>query len=67
MQEVLPFTVNHANMRFDYRVIGRGLKWLFIGVWKPVRWLLEAMFTQSPQQEYIEQNRVKAMRLIGHF
>ena len=67
MQEVLPFAINPASMRLDYRAIVRGLKWLVIGIWKPVRWSLEAMFTQSPQQEYIEQNRVKAIRLIGHF
>ena len=67
MQEALPFVVNHANVRLEYRAIVRGFKWLVIGVWKPIRWLLEAMFTRTPEQEYIEQNRVKAMRLIGHF
>lgn len=67
MQEVLPFAVNPANVRLEYRAIARGLKWMFIGIWKPIRWLLEAMFTVPPEQEYIEQNRVKAMRLIGHF
>lgn len=67
MQEVLPFTISRASVGLDYRVIGRGLRWLVVGIWKPIRWLLEAMFTTSLQQEYIEQNRVKAMRLIGHF
>lgn len=67
MQETLPFVVNQTYVRLEYRAIVRCLKWFVIGVCKPIRWLLEAMFARPPEQEYIEQNRIKAMRLIGHF
>jgi hypothetical protein len=68
MQEILPFVIQgRSNLYPDVKAVGNAVKTVMIAIWKPIRWLLEAMFTRSPQQEYIEQNRVKAMRLIGHF
>lgn len=68
MQEILPFVVHGRPIFYpEVKAVGKALRLVIIAIWKPIRWLLEAMFTTSPQQEYIEQNRVKAMRLIGHF
>ena len=49
------------------RSIVSGIKWIIIGVWKPIRWLLEAMFVPHPIQRRIEENRVRAIRMLGHF
>jgi hypothetical protein len=68
MQETLSISFNsHNEIQLAYRSIARGLRWIVLGVWKPIRWLLEAMFTPHPAEKYIEENRVKAIRLVGHF
>lgn len=68
MQEVLPVVVGHNFYPVpNFRKIGRGIIGILVTVWKPVRWLLEVMFTPHPGQQYIEENRVKAIRFVGHF
>lgn len=68
MQESLPINFNcQSEMQLVYRSIVRGIRWIAVGVWTPTRWVLEAMFTQHPADKYIEENRVKAMRFVGHF
>ena len=68
MQEALSISFNsHNEIQLAYRSIARGLRWIVLRVWKPIRWLLEAMVTAHPAQNYIEENRVKAIRLVGHF
>lgn len=68
MQEALPINLNNrSDVQLAYRSIARGLKWIIVGVWTPVRWLLEAMFTQHPADRILEENRLKAIRLVGHF
>ncbi|MGE3263106.1 MAG: hypothetical protein AB7K68_15095 [Bacteriovoracia bacterium] len=68
MQEILPFVVqNRPNLYLEVKAIARTVKVVIVAVWRPIGWLLTAIFTAPPEQEYIEQNRVKAMRLIGHF
>ncbi len=68
MQEILPFAIQaRPNLYPEVKAVGKAVKLVIVAIWKPIRWLLEAIFTAPPEQEYIEQNRVKAMRLIGHF
>ena len=68
MQEILPFAIqDRTNLYPEAKAVAKAVKLGIVVVWTPIRWLLEAMFTAPPEQEYIEQNRVKAMRLIGHF
>lgn len=68
MQEILPFVVQaRPNLYPEVKAIGKAVKKVIVAVCKPIGWLLTAIFTAPPEQEYIEQNRVKAMRLIGHF
>lgn len=66
MQEILPITLKAKPIQFpELRTIISGIKWILIGVWRPVRWLLEAMLVRTTEQEYIEQKRDR-MRLICH-
>jgi len=68
MQEVLPIAAGAQPWQYpDLKVIVSGIKWILIGIWRPIRWLLEAMFVRSPAQVYIEESRSKAIRLIGPF
>ena len=68
MQEILPFLPSSRPYQLpEYKVIVHGVKLLVVGVWKPIRWLLEAMFVPHPGQKYIEESRNRAIRLIGHF
>ena len=69
MQEILPFVIEgHRQYQVaDFKVIVSGLKRVLVSAWKPIRWLLEAMFVRPPGQEYIEESRNRAIRLIGHF
>lgn len=66
MQEVLPIVIRPTPYP-DLRLIGSGLKQFVLVIWTPVRWLLEALFTPPPGQRYIEEQRVRAMRITGHF
>lgn len=68
MQEALPINFSGSReVQLAYRNIARGLRWIVLGLWKPIRWLLEAIFTPHPGQQYIEENRLKAIRMVGHF
>ena len=68
MQEALPIGHRSPKEVHDlYRDVTHGLKWLAVGIWRPVRWLLEAMFSAHPAEKYLEENRLKAIRLVGHF
>jgi len=68
MQEILPFVVQtRPNLYPELKAIGKAVKAAILAILKPLGWLLAVIFTAPPEQEYIEQNRVKAMRLIGHF
>ena len=67
MQEYLPIPYNpQPEILAIYRSMILGIRWIVVGVWTPIRWLLEAMFTPHPADQYIEETRVKAMRLVGH-
>lgn len=67
MQEVLPVAVSHNFYPMpNFRKIGRLLIGVLVTIWMPVRWLLEVMFTPHPGQRYIEENRIKAIRFVGH-
>lgn len=66
MQEALPFYVNYSGLRLDRKIV-QGLKWILLVVWTPIRLALDLIFTAPPGQEYIEESRLKAMRLVGHF
>lgn len=68
MQELLNYVpVSRAYPYPDLKMIAAKIKWVAGGVWKPIRWLLEAMFVQHPAQRYIEESRDRLIRLIGHF
>lgn len=68
MQEVLSFVMEGRPHQYpEIKTVVKGLKWLLVGVWRPMRWLLVAIFTPPPGHEYIEESRNKAIRLIGHF
>ncbi len=68
MQETLPIAAGVQPYQYpDLKVMAAGTKWILVGIWRPIRWLLEAMFVRSTAQEYIEESRNKAIRLIGHF
>ena len=66
MQEVFPFPPQPHALP-DFKKIGNGMKRLLIAIWKPTRLILEALFTPPPGQKYIEESRLRAMRLTGHF
>lgn len=66
MQEILPLTIQPTPYP-DIRAVGRGVKQLFVTIWKSIGWMLEVLFTPPPGQRYIEEQRLRAMRLTGHF
>lgn len=66
MQEILPFVNQpHAHAYAVITFVAKPMKMVVVAIWKPIRWLLEAIFTPSPGQQYIEERRICAMRLIG--
>jgi hypothetical protein len=68
MQEILPIAAVAQPWQYpDLKVMVRGIKWILVGIWRPIRWLLEVIFTPPPGQEYIEESRNKVIRLIGHY
>lgn len=68
MQEISPIAIGERPNSFPERnMIGAGIKWILIGIWRPIQWLLEAMIIPHPGQKYIEESRDRARRLIGHF
>jgi hypothetical protein len=68
MQEILPIVIQGRPFVYpEIKSLAKTIKVVVIAIWKPIRWVLEAIFTQHPSQQYIEENRVRAMRLIGHF
>lgn len=68
MQESKPF-INDGRpyQNPDFKTVIAGTKWVMVAVWKPVHWVLEAIFVPPPGDEYIQENRIKAMRFMGSF
>ncbi len=68
MQEILPIIAGAQPWQYpDFKMTVAGIKWIVVGIWRPIHWLLEAMFVPPPGHEYIQESRNKAMRFIGHF
>ena len=68
MQEILPFMIQaKPHVYPEIKSLAKGVKLVVVAIWKPIRWILEAIFTPHPGQQYIEESRNRAMRLIGHF
>lgn len=66
MQEVLPVAVQPISFS-DIRKLGSALKKIFLLSWKAMCGLLGLILAAPPEQRYIEEQRLRAMRLTGHF
>lgn len=66
MQKAIPFQI-HSSAILDSKKVTRSVKALTLGVLHSLRGLIEAMVTPPPGQQRIEEIRLRAMRLTGHF